>query len=139
MEELLPLLFLLNATPQVPNRIKEQELKALSSLVLTLLDYIEQRLKPEDHNSPVGRLIACNNPADAERVAAIVDKHLADGKTHLALRTLHDETGHTWDEVHQVVAEWKRLGRPQKQQWVRFARLLRVAKTLDLKPTFPSA
>jgi hypothetical protein len=111
-------------------RVK-QELEFCESFLELILGHLGQNMGPEGQQSRLGRVLAGENPAEAERLVAEADQHFSSGRQHLALRILHAETGLGWDDLYQVADHWSALTTNQKERWVRFARLAKAVKSLN--------
>ncbi|WP_143393327.1 hypothetical protein [Fimbriiglobus ruber] len=112
----------------------EQELAYCQTLLGLVLDHFGRTLSPDDRNSPLGRVLVVDKPAETERVVTEVTRHLATRHSDLALRLLREETGLAWDDLYTLVGDWAKLDTERKKRWVRFARLAKAARDASRGP-----
>jgi hypothetical protein len=101
----------------------ERELALCQGLLSLVLDHLGRSMGPGDRNSPLGRVLAADDPVKVEEIVVEVDQHLAANRQDLALRLLREETGLIYDELYGLVARWGNMSAARKRGWLRFRQL----------------
>ena len=129
MDTIIPLL--LTFPSSVNDRPLRLELAACEAMLCVILDHLGKKLTPEERvSSPLGKLLAADNPAEIEKLVAQINDHLKAQRKDLAILKLREMTGITWDDLHVLADRWKEMTVDQQKHTLRLARIYQTYREL---------